>query len=169
MLIAGRANGQLCLSRTSMAWLNSVRTFQTSSVMCKKQAGRYQVTRKQNKPLTYEQAMAPHQIGVEKSWNSWNTSTLEEGVRKSETATEDFFIRKFVTGTWHKLFLSELIIKRRGNIVIISGIVAQAIHPRKLYFLLGYTEEMLSYVIKCPVKLELQTLQNRRDMIFKYI
>lgn len=53
--------------------------------------------------------------------------------------------------------------------IVLSGIVIQSIHPRKMYFLLGYTEEILSYILKCPVKVELQTIGDRREMIFKYI
>lgn len=72
-------------------------------------------------------------------------------------------------GTWHGLFLSECIIKRRFNLVVIAGIVQQIIHPRKIYFLLGFTEEILSYVLKCPVKLELQTTPDKTDVVYRYI
>ena len=37
-----------------------------------------------------------------------------------------------------------------------------------MYFLIGYTEELLSYWLQCPVKLELQTAK-KNDVIFKYI
>lgn len=137
--------------------------------MNRKQAGRFKVTIKHDKPLTYEQANPPYTIAHEKSWNTWNTSNLLDGLRKSETATEDLFIRKFLAGTWHRLFLSDTIIKRRGNLIVISGIVIRSLHPRKVYFLIGYTEEMLSQVLKCPVRIELQTIEDRKQMIFKYI
>ena len=39
----------------------------------------------------------------------------------------------------------------------------------QVYFLIGYTEEMLSQWLKCPVKLELQVVANPRDVIYKYI
>ena len=39
----------------------------------------------------------------------------------------------------------------------------------QVYFLIGYTEEMLSQWLKCPVKLELQVVQNPKDVIYKYI
>lgn len=149
--------------------LSASRSVHTSTCLWKKQAGRYKVTLKQDRPLTYEQAQPPYQIAHTKNWNSFNTSNVLDGLRRSESATEDFFIRRFIAGTWHKLFLSDVVIKRRGNIIILSGIVAQSIHPRKMYFLLGYTEEILSYMLKCPFKMELQTLADRRDMIFKKI
>lgn len=91
------------------------------------------------------------------------------GLRPAETAIEDVFIRRFVTGTWHNLFLSEVIIKRQYNLIRIAGIVHQSIQPRKMYFLIGYTEELLSYWLQCPVKLELQTVSERKDVVFKYI
>lgn len=94
---------------------------------------------------------------------------MQGGPRPAETAVEDLFIRKFVTGTWHSLFVSEVIIKRQHNIIRIAGIIRQAISPRKMYFLIGYTEELLSFWLQCPVKLELQTVTDKRDTIFKYI
>jgi len=38
-----------------------------------------------------------------------------------------------------------------------------------MYFLIGYTEELLSYWMQCPVTLELQTVGDRKDVVFKYI
>lgn len=145
------------------------RGFGTTSQCLKKVAARYKVSLKGDKPLTYEMANPPHQIAHRKSWNSWNTSNLVDGIRRSETATDDFFIRRFMAGTWHRLFLSEIIIKRRGNLIVIGGIVLQNLHPRKMYFLIGYTEQLLSYVLKCPIKLELQSVADRKDVVFKYV
>lgn len=132
-------------------------------------------------------ANPPHFIAHRKSWNSWNTcmynfyylikcyncskfsANLEGGLRSPETAIEDVFIRRFMTGTWHSLFVSEIIIKRQHNIIRIAGIVRQAVSPRKMYFLIGYTEELLSFWLQCPIKLELQTVEHKRDVVFKYI
>lgn len=91
------------------------------------------------------------------------------GLRPAETAVEDVFIRKFISGTWHNLFVSEIIIKRQHNIIRVAGIVVQAIPPRKMYFLIGYTEQLLSSWLQCPLKLELQTVSDRKDVVFKYI
>nr|CAD7407937.1 unnamed protein product [Timema cristinae] len=96
-------------------------------------------------------------------------TNLEGGLRSADTAIEDIFIRKFMTGTWHSLFVSEVIIKRQHNMIRIAGIIRQAISPRKMYFLLGYCEELLSYWLQCPVKLELQTVADKKDVVFKYI
>ncbi|CAH0559352.1 unnamed protein product [Brassicogethes aeneus] len=146
-----------------------VRLLHTTSVCCKVQAGRYRITPKKDFPLTYEMANPPHEIAHRKTWNSWNTSNLQGGLRSSETAVEDVFIRKFVSGTWHNLFVSEIIIKRQHNIIRVAGIVHRAINARKVYFLIGYTEELLSFWLQCPVKLELQTVADKKDVIFKYI
>lgn len=93
----------------------------------------------------------------------------EHGIRASECVVEDFLIRKFLFGTWHRLFISDIIIKRRHNLIVIAGIILQNIQVRKLYFLIGYTEEMLSYILKCPVKMELQSTNDRKDVVFKYV
>lgn len=135
-------------------------------------------------------ANPPHYIAHRKSWNSWNTckfnkinyilhlqlithlfvlATMLDGLRPSQTAIEDIFIRKFITGTWHSLVCSEVIIKRQHNMIRIAAIMRQAISARKMYFLIGYTEELLSYWLQCPVTLELQTIQDRKDVVFKYI
>lgn len=74
-----------------------------------------------------------------------------------------------MTGTWHSLVLSEVIIKRQFNHIRIAGLIKQGISARKMYFLIGYTEELLSYWLQCPVTLELQTVTDPKDVIFKYI
>lgn len=82
---------------------------------------------------------------------------------------DDFLIRRFMTGTWPGLLASEVIIKRRHNMIVVACLVFQHLTPRKIYFLLGYSEEMLSFLLKCPVKLEIQTVQDKKDVIFKMI
>lgn len=94
---------------------------------------------------------------------------MDDGNRPMESAIEDVFIRRFMTGTWHSLFLSEIIIKRHHNIVRVAGIIRRGFDPRKIYFLTGYTEELLSYYLHCPVKLEIQSVDKKEDVIYKYI
>ncbi|XP_041363234.1 28S ribosomal protein S24, mitochondrial-like [Gigantopelta aegis] len=155
---------------SSVKQLMIIRGLATSHCACKNiRSGIVKATVRGDKPLTYEQALAPYQIGVRKSWNSWNTSNLKGEGRKAETVVEDMFIRKFIMGTFHRLFCSEVIIKRRHNMIIIAGLVLQNTMPRKLYFLWGYSEELLSHYLKCPVKLEIQTVADRRDITFKYV
>ena len=84
------------------------------------------------------------------------------------TTIEDTFIRKFMMGAWHDLFLSEVIIKRRQNMVIVAGFVRRVPQTRMLYFLKGFTEELLSHFLKRPVIVEIQTA-GPRDLIHKYV
>ncbi|KAH6947635.1 hypothetical protein HPB50_020413 [Hyalomma asiaticum] len=163
-----KAFGRLCHPEV-LPLPGCVASLHTTAALQKNRAGRYKVTRNHSKPLTYEMSNPPHQIAHRKAWNSWNTSNLQGGLRRSETLVEDLFIRKFMTGTWHRMFVSEILIKRRANMIFIGGIVQRVVIPRKMYFLIGYTEEILSYILKCPVKLELQSVADRKEMIFKYI
>lgn len=96
-------------------------------------------------------------------------ATILDGLRSSETAIEDIFIRRFMTGTWHSLVCSEVIIKRQHNHIRIAAIIRRGLTARKMYFLVGYTEELLSNWLQCPITLELQTVADKREVIFKYI
>ena len=120
--------------------------------------------------MTYEMTNPPHYIAVRKGWNSLNTTSLvgSERANISQVTVDDMFVRKFIFGTFHRLFLSEVIIKRRANLIVISGIVHQMVAPTKMYFLVGYTEQILSYILKCPVKLDFQTTHDQKALIVKY-
>ncbi|KAF7245677.1 hypothetical protein EG68_10291 [Paragonimus skrjabini miyazakii] len=127
-------------------------------------------TRNRSLPLTYEQAKKPHQIGVMKSWNSWNTSNLEgETLYTSEVTLQDELIRMFIKGTFPVAVESEVIIKRQCNCVRIAFLLSSRIQPVEVHFLIGYTEEMLSYILRCMVKLEVQIIASKTDVIFRYI
>ncbi|XP_058060705.1 small ribosomal subunit protein uS3m [Anopheles bellator] len=145
------------------------RCIHTTALAAKSQSGRYKITPRGDRPLTYEMANPPHQIAHRKAWNSWNTSNLEGELRPSQTMLEDDFVRRFMTGTWHGMVLSEVIIKRQHNHIRIAAIISRSIPARKMYFLIGYCEELLSYWLQCPVTLELQTTDGRKDVIFKHI
>lgn len=127
-------------------------------------------------PLTYERTIAPSGIGHHKSWLAWNTSSFPElsWDHAGRVGVEDVFIRRFLAGTFHQMFVDELIIKRRGNEVRIAGIICLAtpyftVSRRQVYFLVGFSEQMLSYILKCPVTLELTTVKKREDVIFRFI
>lgn len=158
-----------CTSKLlNLAGPASIVTVNQSRPKC--QAGRYKVTLKRNRPLTYEQANKPHYIGVRKGWNSWNTSSVTGAEHTaSEITIDDIFIRSFLSGTWHRIFLSEVIIKRRANTIVINGIAHMGIPARKYYWLIGYTEEILSRILKCPVKVDIQTTERKDALVFKYI
>lgn len=80
---------------------------------------------------------------------------------------EDEFIRRFMFGTFHGCLANEIVIKRRGNLLVVCALMIQKLQPIKFYFLIGYAETMLSHFYKCPVKLEIQTLQNKA--VYKYL
>ena len=140
-----------------------------------------QVTLDHSKPLTYEMAVKPEKIGIHKSFNSFNTGQLEDtyGVQKEmerggaslshKMFIEDMFIRKFLKGTWSEMFLSEIIVKRQHNTIRVSALVKPVVIVRKIYFLIGYSEEMLGQWLKCPVKLELQIVNDPKSIIYKYV
>lgn len=144
-------------------------SFHTTHVLDTRSAGRHKPTIKRDKPLTYEESWKPDMIGVRKSWNSFSTSGLLDGLRTAETSHEDILLRKFLHGTWPKLLASDVIIKRRGNQIYCSFVAIRAIYPTQMYFLIGYSEEILSYLLKCVVKLEVQTVEEASDMTYKYI
>lgn len=140
-----------------------------SNVMQTKKAGRHRTTPKHDNPLTYEQAQKPDMIGVRKSWNSFNTTGLRDGIREAEIAREDILIRKFVHGTWPDILASDLIIKRRANMIILNFIAIRKISPVKMHFLIGYTEEILSYIVKAIVRIEPQTADDPKELVYKCI
>lgn len=67
------------------------------------------------------------------------------------------------------MLASDVIIKRRGNQIMCCFIAIRMKKPTQMYFLIGYTEEILSYVLKCVVKLEIQTIEESSDLTYKYI
>lgn len=85
----------------------------------------------------------------------------------AERVIEDIFIRRFMFGTFYNCLANEIVIKRRGNILIVCALMLQKLPPHKMYFLIGYSESLLSHLYKCPVKLEIQTLQDK--VVYKYI
>ncbi|XP_053552229.1 28S ribosomal protein S24-A, mitochondrial [Bombina bombina] len=158
---------QLLLQRINTLQLYSPsRCIQTTSVCLKNRAARVKVG-KGDKPVTYEEAHPPHYIAHRKGWLSQHTSNLDQEGGAAGRTIEDVFIRKFIFGTFHGCLANEIVIKRRANLVIICAIFIRKIPPQKFYFLIGYTETLLSYFYKCPVKMEVQTVDEK--VIYKYI
>uniref|UniRef100_A0A3Q2XHB1 Mitochondrial ribosomal protein S24 n=1 Tax=Hippocampus comes TaxID=109280 RepID=A0A3Q2XHB1_HIPCM len=122
---------------------------------------------KGDRPLTYEEALKPHHIGHHKGWLSQHTSNLKGEQGAAERAIEDTFIRRFMFGTFHGCLANELVIKRSGNVLTVCALMLQKMPPHKFYFLIGYTESLLSHFYKCPVKLDVQTLQEKQ--VYKYL
>ncbi|XP_034048063.1 28S ribosomal protein S24, mitochondrial [Thalassophryne amazonica] len=142
------------------------RSLHVTATYCKNRAARVRVG-KGDKPVTYEQAWPPHYIAHRKGWLSQHTGNLSGEEGAAERIVEDVFFRRFMTGTFHGCLANEIVIKRRGNMIVICAFMIQKLLPTKFYFLIGYTETLLSYFYKCPVKLEIQTLEDK--VVYKYI
>lgn len=148
---------------------NQIKLISTTSTLNHRQAGRYKTTRDRSRGLTYEQSFKPCDIGVNKSFTSFNSANLWEGHRRGDTLVEDILIRKTVNGFFPTYLISDVVIKRRANTIYLSLLINNQLRPEKVYFLVGFTEQILSYVLKCPVKLEVQTGYSARSLIVKYI
>nr|XP_028597086.1 28S ribosomal protein S24, mitochondrial [Podarcis muralis] len=146
--------------------LSARRDFRTSVACCKNRAARVRVG-KGDKPVTYEEAHPPHFIAHRKGWLSQHTSNLSGEGGAAERSVEDVFIRKLIYGTFHGCLASDIVLKRRANTLVICAIFLQKLRPSKFYFLIGYTETLLSFLYKCPVKMEVQTV--REKVVYKYI
>lgn len=85
----------------------------------------------------------------------------------AERAVEDVFVRRFIYGTFHGCLANQVVLKRRANVLVICAVFIQKLPPSKFYFLIGYTETLLSFLYKCPVKMEVQTVPEK--VIYKYI
>ncbi|XP_023694367.1 small ribosomal subunit protein uS3m [Paramormyrops kingsleyae] len=156
------------LSRISSAICvtHGLRAIHATATCYKHHAARIRVG-KRDKPVTYEQALHPHHIAHRKGWLSQHTSNLEGEAGAAERTVEDVFIRRFIFGTFHGLLADELVIKRRGNVLVVCALLVQKVGPQKIYFLIGYTEALLSYFYKCPVKMEVQMVKDR--VVYKYL
>ncbi|KAM4873793.1 small ribosomal subunit protein uS3m isoform 2-T2 [Thomomys bottae] len=110
----------------------------TSAVCAKNRAARVRVG-KGDKPVSYEEAHAPHYIAHRKGWLSLHTGCLAD----------------------------QIVLKRRANQVEICALVLRQLSAHKFYFLLGYSETLLSHFYKCPVRLHLQTVSSK--LVYKYI
>ncbi|XP_033103112.1 28S ribosomal protein S24-A, mitochondrial-like [Anneissia japonica] len=144
-----------------------IRFFQTSVVACKSTAGKVKVS-KGEKPITYEQANPPYYTGVRKGWNTHHTGNIDlDQDGSANRIFEDVFLRKFIYGTFHGCLATDMIIKRRANMIILTAVMLRVMAPQKFYFLVGYTEELLSFWFKCPVKMEIQIVNDKP--IYKWI
>ena len=75
----------------------------------------------------------------------------------SERLLDDIMIRKFVEGVLHDFLKSEVVIKRKANRIKLVFIVSKEGDLTKFYFLVGFTEKLLSELLGCVVKIEPQS------------
>ncbi|XP_022448869.1 28S ribosomal protein S24, mitochondrial [Delphinapterus leucas] len=142
------------------------RALHTSAACAKNRAARVRVG-KGDKPVTYEEAHAPHHIAHRKGWLSLHTGNLDGEDHAAERTVEDVFLRKFMLGTFPGCLADQLVLKRRANQVEICALVLRQLPAHKFYFLVGYSETLLSHFYKCPVHLHLQTVPSK--VVYKYI
>ncbi|XP_066193396.1 small ribosomal subunit protein uS3m [Sylvia atricapilla] len=140
---------------------SATRQLHTTPACLKTRAARVRAG-KGDKMVTYEQAHPPHYIGHRKGWLSLHTGNLQGEAGAAQRALEDAFVRRFLYGTFPGLLADEVVLKRRGNVLVLCALLGRALPPHKLYFLLGYAETLLRHLYKCPVRLELQTVPARR-------
>ncbi|KAI6179792.1 hypothetical protein M3Y98_00649000 [Aphelenchoides besseyi] len=153
----------------------AIRCLSTTSTLNKNRAGKHRSTVDHSLMITYEMSRKPHHIGVHKAWLSWHTQNLEEfRQQQGLTVAQDEVIRRFIRGFFYDYRTidgSEIVIKRRGNLVYITGFLhfGRRFDIQKVYWLFGFVEEFLSQVLKQPVKLELQFVESETDLAYNYI
>jgi len=133
-------------------------------------AGKYKPSRSGiSNLLSYEMANPPENIGSRKGFLATNCSNLLDGVEKSRIVWEDEFIRKFVEGTWLSCWASEIVIKRKSNCITVCGFIHRKARPESIYFLIGYTEEILTNFLRQIVKMHIQSVERIENVVFKRI
>lgn len=74
----------------------------------------------------------------------------------SERLMDDIMVRKFIEGVFYELLVSDIVIKRRDNQIIVAFYLAgSSMVSVKTYFLVGFSERLLSEMFGCIVKLEI--------------
>ncbi|KAJ7390176.1 28S ribosomal protein S24, mitochondrial [Desmophyllum pertusum] len=112
----------------------------------------------QPKPKQHQKhnVVPSYRIGVTKSQDSQHTGSLKGSLWASERLLDDIIIRKFVEGVMHDVLESEVVIKRRANRIILVFLVRRE-NIQKFYFLVGFTEKLLTELLGCIVKVEAQS------------
>ncbi|KAB0363831.1 hypothetical protein FD755_010611 [Muntiacus reevesi] len=106
-------------------------------------------------------------MAMRKGWERGTLCNLDGEDHAAERTVEDVFLRKFMLGTFPGCLADQLILKRWANQVEICALVLRQLPPHKFYFLVGYSETLLSHFYKCPVRLHLQTVPSK--VVYKYI
>ena len=70
---------------------------------------------------------------------------------------DDIMIRKFIDGAFYDLLTSDIVIKRKDNRITVVFLVKKEIDIAKFYFLVGFSEKLLTELMGCLVKVEAQT------------
>jgi len=166
------------LSRVLLPWYNKnalecsqilKRNLHVTVPCYKSKAGRHKSSKMNNKPLTYDQAFKPHMIGVTKNWLSVHTGNLHGEKHAHRMMYEDQFIRRFLTGTFYRIIVGEVLVKQvYNNIEIVMFVKHPTQRAGQMHFLKGYSERLLSAFLKCNVKLHMHKVLEE-DMQYKFI
>ena len=89
--------------------------------------------------------------------------SLKGSLWASERLVDDIMIRKLVEGVMHEFLESEVVIKRRANIIIVVFLVSIYGDLKKFYFLVGFIEKLLTEHLGCIVKVEAQSYSGRHS------
>lgn len=89
--------------------------------------------------------------------------SLKGSLWASERLVDDIMIRKLVEGVMHEFLESEVVIKRRANIIILVFLVSIYGDLKKFYFLIGFIEKLLTELLGCIVKVEAQSYSGRHS------
>lgn len=89
--------------------------------------------------------------------------SLKGSLWASERLVDDIMIRKLVEGVMHEFLESEVVIKRRANIIIVVFLVSIYGDLKKFYFLVGFIEKLLTELLGCIVKVEAQSYSGRHS------
>lgn len=95
-------------------------------------------------------------------------------MKATEVLVEDFVIRKFIKGAFPEMLMSDVVIKRRHNLIITAFIVycnpmLPARERQRIHFLTGFGQEILTRWLKRPVTLEIQTVSSKQANVYKTV
>lgn len=65
--------------------------------------------------------------------------------------------------------MSDVVIKRRHREIVVAMMACPLPSVAAMHFLTGYTEQLLSHLFKAVVRVELQAVRGKSNVIFKYI
>ena len=86
------------------------------------------------------------------------SGSLRGSLWAHERFMDDVMIRKFIEGTFYEMLMSDVVIKRRMNQIVISIFVnAKGTMVHKIYFLVGFSEKLLEQLLGCLVKMEVMS------------
>ena len=77
----------------------------------------------------------------------------------ADRLADDIMIRKFVEGVFYNQLSSDIVIKRKNNLINIVFLISELEESdlTKFYFKVGFSEKLLTELFSCVVTLDAQT------------